>query len=386
MTLAEIQSMRTTARAKLEDLIGRTGDRELSTEEKQIMADLTAEGQRLGGLETRYAALESFDRPTPTHLVRRPLDVTPKDSKAAVLAALDDFLRTGKQATDTPLQIQQSPVNGAAAAVRTDVVDQVIIGTPIVDVPGELGVTEYPRESTNPLVVSILGGAPASTQQNEGAAMVDSTPGTYLTRTLQGLRYNNLTKVSLESIMNVAFPLVSSVIQALTIGQIQSQNTVFWTKLKTALRANPHCYVDSLGNDAYSSLVRLKTGLTALWQNLPENRFLLSSSTLLSLLDLRDTLHRPLLDVTNNTLVGKPYIVSDDIDAGYVCYGNFILGAYRSRSPLYVQVLRELFAPSFVGYSAYQFTDFAFYAELLTLTKQPVVFTTLSVNGVDEGS
>ena len=48
MTLAEIRTMRQTCRAKVEDLIGRTSSREMSTEETQMLTDLKAEGERLG--------------------------------------------------------------------------------------------------------------------------------------------------------------------------------------------------------------------------------------------------------------------------------------------------------------------------------------------------
>ena len=47
MTLAEIHTMRQTCRTKVEDLLGRTASRELSTEETQMLADVKAEGERL---------------------------------------------------------------------------------------------------------------------------------------------------------------------------------------------------------------------------------------------------------------------------------------------------------------------------------------------------
>ena len=72
MTLAEIKTMRATCRAKIEDLLGRTSSREMSTEENQMFTDLKAEGERLASLESRYAVLESFDKPTtPTN--RQPI-------------------------------------------------------------------------------------------------------------------------------------------------------------------------------------------------------------------------------------------------------------------------------------------------------------------------
>jgi HK97 family phage major capsid protein len=227
MKLAEIQAVKQTARAKMEDLLGRTPSREMSTEEKQMLADLQAEGQRLTALETRYAALESFDGGQQQHIIRQPLAPTDTDRKAAFVKALDGFLRTGVMATDTPLQIQQSPISGVAAAVPTDVVPSIIQGINDFDIPGRLGVTDYPRESSNPLVITAMTAAPAAATEVEGAAPTESTPPTYKTFTLTGARYQNLTKYSIESRMNLGVPIVSSVLKALALGQIQSQNTAF---------------------------------------------------------------------------------------------------------------------------------------------------------------
>lgn len=73
MTLVEIKNLRATCRAKIEDLLGRTSSREMSTEENQMFTDLKAEGERLAGLESRYAVLESFDKPGAPSIVRPPV-------------------------------------------------------------------------------------------------------------------------------------------------------------------------------------------------------------------------------------------------------------------------------------------------------------------------
>ena len=130
MNLTEIRTMRQTCRAKVEDLLGRTSSREMSTEETQMLSDLKAEGERLGSLESRYAVLESFDKGTTQPIIHRPIAPTDTDRKAAIVKALDGFLRTGVMASDVPLQIQQSPVSGAAAAVPTDMVPDDYSGHP----------------------------------------------------------------------------------------------------------------------------------------------------------------------------------------------------------------------------------------------------------------
>ena len=77
MTLAEIRTMRATCRAKVEDLLGRTASREMSTEENQIFTDLRpkASGLALWG-KSRYAVLESFDTNTTQPIIHRPIAPT----------------------------------------------------------------------------------------------------------------------------------------------------------------------------------------------------------------------------------------------------------------------------------------------------------------------
>jgi len=85
--------MRQTCRAKLEDLLGRTSSREMSTEETQLFNDLKAEGERLTSLESRYAVLESFDKPA-TSNGRPSLIAPPAKEKIAPSGWVDT--RTGQ--------------------------------------------------------------------------------------------------------------------------------------------------------------------------------------------------------------------------------------------------------------------------------------------------
>ncbi|HLM79283.1 MAG TPA: phage major capsid protein [Terriglobales bacterium] len=380
MNLTEIRTMRQTCRAKLEDLIGRTSTREMSTEENQMFADLKAEGERLGSLESRYAVLESFDKGTTHPIIHRPIAPNDTDRKAAFAKALDGFMRTGVMATDTPLQIQQSPVSGAAAAVPTDVIPTIIQGIQDFDIPARLGVLDFPRDTTNPLVVTMQTAAPAAATFVEGAAPSDSTPPTYATVTLAGTRYQNLTKYSIESRMNLAVPIVSSVLRALALGQIQSQNADFMAAFKAAMQANSAALVNSSGDspaDAYSFMSRLKYGQAYFWQNSPNNRYLLSPSDLQKVKNARDSYGRPLFDDATDTILGKSYVVHPDADRVY--YGDYSVSVCRSRTPLYIQTLLELYAEKgLIGVTSYQFADWKFFAPPVY---QPIVFGNLDASG-----
>lgn len=380
MTLTEIRTLRQTCRAKYEDLLARTSSREFSTEETQMATDLKAENERLGSLESRYAVLESFDKSTTQPIIHRPIAPTDTDRKAAIVKALDGFMRTGVMATDTPLQIQQSPVSGAAAAVQTDVVSSIIAGINDFDIAGRLGVLDFPRDTTNPLVVTMQTAAPASTVFVEGAAPSSSTPPTYATVTLTGSRFQNLTKYSIESRMNLAIPIVSSVLKALALGQLQSQNAAFMAAFKTAMQANSAALVDSGSDspaDAYTFMSRLKYAQGYFWQNSPNNRYLLSPSDLQKVKNTRSTQNQPLFNDADDTILGKPYVVHPDADRVY--YGDYSVSVCRSRTPLYVQTLLELFAEQgLIGVTSYQFADWKFFAPP---TYQPVVFGNLDASG-----
>jgi HK97 family phage major capsid protein len=388
MTLTEIRTMRQTCRAKLEDLIGRTNSREMSTEETQMFTDLKAEGERLGSLESRYAVLESFDKGVAQPIIRQHIAPTDLDRKAAFVKALDGFLRTGVMATDTPLQIQQSPVSGAAAAVPTDVVPTIVAGINDFDIPTRLGVTDFNRDSSVPLVVTIQTSAPASAVFVEGAAPSNSTPPTYKTVTLAGSRYANLTKYSLESRMNLGIPIVASVLKALALGQIQAQNAAFMSAFLTAMQAaSSATYIQSGSSssespsDNYSAVTALKYGLPYFWQNSPNLKFLLNPTDLEKIKNTRSTQNVPLFNDADDTILSKPYVVHPD--ASRVFYGDFSVGCYRSRTPLFIQTFLELYAQEgLIGVSSYQWADWQFYCGDSSVTDYPpVVYTNLEGSG-----
>ena len=381
MNLNEIRAMRQTCRANIEDLLGRRSSRDMSTEEGQLFTDLKAEGERLASLESRYAVLESFDKGSASSpIIRQPIAPTGTDRTAAYVRAIDGFLRSGTLATDTPLQIQQSPISGVAAAVPVDVVPSIIQGINDFDIAGRLGVLDFPRDTTNPLVVTMQTVASAATTYTEGGAPTQSTPPTYATVTLTGLRYQNLTKYSIESRMNLGVPIVASVLKAFALGQLQSQNAAFMAAFKTAMQANAAALVDSTSDspaDAYSFFTRLKYGQGYFWQNSPNNRFLLNPSDLQKVKNARTTQNQPLFNDADDTILGKPYVVHPDADRVY--YGDFSVSVCRSRTPLYIQTLLELYAQAgLIGVSSYQFADFKFFAPP---TYQPIVFGNLDAAG-----
>ena len=89
------------------------------------------------------------------------------------------------------------------------------------------------------------------------------------------------------------------------------------------------------------------------------------------------TYGRPLFDDEADTLLGKPYVVHPDADRVY--YGDFSVSVCRSRTPLYIQTLLELYAQAgLIGVSSYQFADWKFFAPP---TFQPVVFGNLDAAG-----
>jgi HK97 family phage major capsid protein len=270
-----------------------------------------------------------------------------------------------------------------AAAVPTDVVPTIVQGINDFDIPGKLGVTEYPRETTNPLVVTMMTAAPAAAVYVEGVGPQTSTPPTYQTVTLAGSRYSNLTKYSIESRMNLGVPIVASVLKALALGQIQTQNSAFMTAFLAAMQGNAGALYNNTGlvpADAYSVLTGLKyKALPFFWQNSPNLRWLLCPSDLEVIKNARSTQNVPLFEEESDTILGKPYVVHPD--ATRVFYGDFSVGCFRSRTPLYIQTYLELFAQEgLIGVSSYQFADWKFFASG-SAANQPVVFSNLDASG-----
>jgi HK97 family phage major capsid protein len=348
---------------------------------------LKAEGERLASLETRYAVLESFDKGVTQTIIRQP--IAPTDRKGAFAKALDGFLRTGTMALDTPLQIQQSPLSGASAAVPTDVVPSIVEGIADFDIAGRLGVTDFNRDTTNPLVVTVMTAAPAASTFVEGAAPSDSTPPTYKTLTLAGARYSNLTKYSMESRMNLGIPIVASVLKALALGQIQSQNTAFMSAFLSAVQTNSVATYILSGSsssespaDNYSAVMALKYGLPYFWQNSPNLKWLLSPTDLEKIKNTRSTQNQPLFNDADGTILGKPFVTHPA--ASRVFYGDFSASCYRSRTPLYIQTFLELYAQEgLIGVSSYQFADFKFFVgdTAASANYSPLVYTNLEGSG-----
>lgn len=377
MTLAEIQTMRTAARAKVEDLIARTASREPSTEETQMLADLQAEGTRLNSLAARYGILEEFDRGAqPSPIVRTLAAQTKKNA----WADLDLRLRTDKSATDVPLQIQQSPVNtGAAASVVTEYDPKVREVINFADIPGQLGITDYNRTDTNPLKITLMSAAVAASTYNEGSAPTESQVPTWKQIDLAGARYQALTKVSYESLNNVFFDVAGAVVRSIGIGIMKAQSSAFMAALKAAVQAKASaCYVSNSGTDRRQTLTDLIGSLHPSFQG----RFAFNQTDYKSLMNQRDLENRPLIDMGAGTILGRPFVVfPDSLGVDRCFYGDFSQGSFRSLSPLYLSRLSELYAQSAqVGFSGYQFCDFAFLAEL-DLDQQPILFSNLEGAG-----
>ena len=180
--------------------------------------------------------------------------------------------------------------------------------------------------------------------------------------------------------MNLAVPIVASVLRALALGQIQSQNTDFMAAFKAAMQANAAALVNSSGDspaDAYSFMSRLKYAQGYFWQNSPNNRYLLSPSDLHKVKNARDSYGRPLFDDATDTILGKSYVVHPDADRIY--FGDFSVSVCRSRTPLYIQTLLELYSQAgLIGVTSYQFADWKFFAPPVY---QPVVFGNLDASG-----
>jgi hypothetical protein len=69
-------------------------------------------------------------------------------------------------------------------------------------------------------------------------------------------------------------------------------------------------------------------------------------------------------------------------DATRVFYGDFSVGCFRSRTPLFIQTFLELYAQEgLIGVQSYQWADWKFFASGANATYQPVVYTNLNGSG-----
>jgi HK97 family phage major capsid protein len=378
MTLAQLQQRKAAVRAQLEELLTLAGSRAFSTEENTRFTDLKAEGESLVALEGRYSILESLDHKPQATIIPAMGAARVMPTMAQSYAAIADFIRTGKQAGDVPLQIQQSVTDaGLVQSVPSDVVGDAVSLCGAIDLPSALGVRDFPRSSTNPLTVPFEIAEATVDTHVESNATSDSAPGGYGSVTLAGVCYDALVKYSYESAMNVGFNLGASVVRTIVLGQIVKQNSAFAAALKASAEAGSyatgHGYVDiySGGADAHTSLTRLFAGLDPLFG---DGVLLLNQSDFQIIQDSRPASGdgQPLVSIGAGTIMGKKYVLSNDVDRIY--YGSWNLGAYRSQTPLNLLTLRELYSEKRqIGVKGSQFVDFAFASETAA-TKQPIVY------------
>jgi len=294
------------------------------------------------------------------------------------MSALDTFYRHGTiSASDVPLHIQESPVDTSLAASVPAEVSEAIINLNDLDPFAAAGAQMLQRNTTGPLTTPIFYGAPAATVKAEGTSATESAVPSITHWTLEGSRYVNLTKVSLESLMNVAFDLGRAVTRTLIVGQIQSQVADITEGFQAALQGNAaHCLVSN-GADSYEALVNLLTSISPTFAG-SNNRFMLSRADLAYLLNVRFD-SKPILDPTGRTILGVPYVINDSLTR--VLYGNFGSAMVIARTGLFVRRLEELYAEEgHVGFQAFQWMDSKYYASL-SPTDQPVKYVDLHGEG-----
>ena len=301
------------------------------------------------------------------------------DSPEAGLVRVHDWMRGKIQAADVPLRIQQAPVSsGLSEAIPTTVLDA--IRTYIVNDAFRLaGATIYNTTDTSPLVKPIIQAGPAAETFVEGASATESDPMDIEAFTFGGTKYSRLVKVSEVSLMNSALDLAAEITAELAAGVANSFTAAITTALKAAMQSNPACLVYN-GQDDYDAVLSLIAAVPVRFED-PSNCFMGSRSDLKKIRNVRASgSGQPLLNPTDNTILGRQYVINDNCDRLY--YGNWGAGAYVRKSPYFIQRLIELYsATGDIGFKSTQFLDSKFLASVPSVTSQPLYFTHLDVAG-----
>lgn len=377
MTLTEIQSKKAAARAKMEDLLGRIGTRQPSDEEKQLQANLLAEGVECNSLIARYETLASFDGTTNNQTII-PLA---RDTKKATADAFEHLMRTGKQAADVPIQIVDSPTHGAIFTVPQTIM-QGTDNFPALDTPVALGATVIAIDTTRTVIYPLGTDVASSSQWSETTRPTESKPFALNHLTLEPVEWSDLEKISLRSISDPAVNITERLLRSLGNRLIRSQANKFVADMETSLHANTHCHVGA-GTDRYASVTKLLASISQSFRS-ASNKFAGSQTTLQQILNERGDTGFPLFEYDDGKILGRDFVIADSLTDGFLYFGDWATGAVAVRTPLGIQRLIELYATQgCVGYLGLQSSDWGFYADLTTIVDQPVKYCQV---GADLGS
>lgn len=322
---------------------------------------------RLGGITPSYQG--------PT--IRIPAEQGSEDSLDG-LAAIGAWMRGKISAADTPLHISQSPVSpGLSTAIPTNVLDR--LSTYIQNDAFRLaGSTIYLTENTDPLVKPIISAGADADTFVEGASATESHPFQANAFTFGGTKYSRLVKVSEESLMNVAMDLPGEILAELGASVANTFTKAITTALVAALQGNASTFVDN-GADAYEGVLNLIAAVPPRFED-PTNCFMGSRAMRLRIQNTRTTQGEPLLDPTTGTILGKRFVVNDNLTR--LVYGNWAAGAFVRKSPFFLLKLIEAYhTEGAVGFKATQYLDSKFLASVSAVTTQPLYFTHLESEG-----
>jgi len=297
-----------------------------------------------------------------------------------VMEQVNDYIRHGIMATDSPLFSGGGPTagSGLGAAIPLDVLGALRTYYQLNSF--ELaGATVIGTDNTIPLVKPIIGAGAAASAFSEGASSTDSNPFSADSFTFGADKYSRLVKVSNESLMNVAYDLNTEITAELMAGLANSQTAVYSAALVAALEGNASTYV-APGADKLSTLLGvLANGPVRV--ALPDNKWMLSRANLKLIRDQRDGFERPLIPTTDTQILGFDFVLNDNLTRNIV-FGSWKNGAFIRKTGMYVQRLLEAYASAGeVGIRATQFSQAKFIASVGSVTVDPLSHCTFDGEG-----
>jgi HK97 family phage major capsid protein len=308
---------------------------------------------------------------------REPMQETEEVREA--MKAITACMGTGRfLATDTPLNIQQAPVDaGLAAAINVTIVDA-LRAYYLPDSFALAGSTIYNTDNTAPLIKPVIQAGPDAEAEVESATSTDSHPMDVESFTFGGVKYSRLVKASHESLMNSALDLGNEIVSELAASVVNTFTKVTTAACLAALEGNPGCFVYS-GRDPYAALSGLIAAVPPRFAD-ASNCFMGSRADKLVVNNSRDTQGRPLFDQESNLTLGYRWIINDNL--GRVIFGDFRSGAFVRKSPFFMQRLIEAYASAGqIGFRATQWLDSKFLASVHSVLVQPLYFTNLDASG-----
>jgi len=246
-------------------------------------------------------------------------------------------------------------------------VQQFITAYPSITPFEAAGATVFQTDDGHTIKVPIIAaGSDVGTFAEEAGPTSDTNANVYVA-SLGAHKYSFLTKLSEELRQDV--PELESTLAAEGIRRVYNSISKAVTSALITSLTSANALVTDTG-DYLHDLLNLEAAIDPTWSS-PSNCFMMDTSSLAQLRNVRDLNDRPIFDPATKSFFGYRTVINQAL-RGRVLFGAFGPAVFIRKTPLAVLRLLELYSESGkIGIRFQQRADQAFFSDAATATQAP---------------